>query len=340
MRAIGAPIEPVLERTKLPSFVFDDPEALVAHAQVSRFMKETASATGIADVGLVTGREVRIEALGLFGCLVRRTRTVGQAIEAAIRWMPAFNSAVRWRLVHDRHRARLCHTSAGDAAEKTRQASQYALMMGLSVLRLAAEPRWQPGDVVVETSTAVGFRDGELLPDTRVLFGRPDAITFPKSLLSHRIRETCTSSDVEMGEDVEAWRAWAAARDFPGSVLRVVETLSARCYPRIGATADALGMSVRGLQRRLAETGMSYGRLVAQARFASAVDLLAGTDATVLDIALDLGYSDHAHFTRAFRRWTGVAPRDYRRCHEAPLRVSRARRRGGAVGRGRGFRCS
>jgi AraC-like DNA-binding protein len=33
----------------------------------------------------------------------------------------------------------------------------------------------------------------------------------------------------------------------------------------------------------------------------------------VLDIALDLGYSDHAHFTRAFRRWTGMPPREFRR---------------------------
>ena len=48
-------------------------------------------------------------------------------------------------------------------------------------------------------------------------------------------------------------------------------------------------------------------------RLGTAVHLLASTDATVLDIALDVGYSDHAHFTRAFRRWTGVAPREFRK---------------------------
>jgi AraC-like DNA-binding protein len=326
IRAVGVPVEPVLERAHLPAFVFYDPEALIALAQVSRFMRETAAATGIADVGLVAGRALTLEALGTFGRLVCRTQTVGDALEAAIRWMPAFNSGVRWRLVRGGDRARLCQVALYGADEKTRQTSQYTLMIGLGVLRLAAA-HWQAGDVVVETSTARGFLDGRLVADTTVRFDRPDAISFPQSLLSQGIRESRTSGDVEIDQDVDAWQAWASARDFPGSVLRLVETLSAQQYPRIGLTAVALGMSVRALQRRLAEAGMSYGRLVAQARFASAVDLLAGTDASVLDIALDLGYSDHAHFTRAFRRWTGVAPRDYRRSHEPPLRVSRARRR-------------
>jgi AraC-like DNA-binding protein len=70
---------------------------------------------------------------------------------------------------------------------------------------------------------------------------------------------------------------------------------------------------VRTLQRRLADAGASYERLRERSRFGTATRLLASTDATVLEIALDVGYSDHAHFTRAFRRWTGVPPREFRR---------------------------
>ena len=104
----------------------------------------------------------------------------------------------------------------------------------------------------------------------------------------------------------------APARDFVGSIRQVVETLSCKDYPNVRMTADFVGMSVRTLQRRLAEAGASHDLLVAQARFATAASVLEETDAKILDLALDLGYSDHANFTRAFRRWMGCSPREYR----------------------------
>jgi len=83
--------------------------------------------------------------------------------------------------------------------------------------------------------------------------------------------------------------------------------------PHIILVAKSLGMSVRTLQRRLAGCGLSFKGLVQRRRLAMALRLVAQTNAKVIDIALDVGYSDHAHFTRAFRRWTGVAPLEYRR---------------------------
>jgi AraC-like DNA-binding protein len=101
--------------------------------------------------------------------------------------------------------------------------------------------------------------------------------------------------------------------DFVGSIRQAIETLSCgEDYPTLRTTAKFVGMSVRTLQRRLAQAGASHHMLVAQARFATAAAVLERTDAKILELALDLGYSDHANFTRAFRRWAGCAPRDYR----------------------------
>jgi AraC-like DNA-binding protein len=83
--------------------------------------------------------------------------------------------------------------------------------------------------------------------------------------------------------------------------------------PRIDLVADALGISVRTLQRRLADAGASFKALLDRSRLAAAIHLLRHTDARAVDIALDLGYSEQAHFNRAFRRWMGRPPREYRR---------------------------
>jgi len=52
---------------------------------------------------------------------------------------------------------------------------------------------------------------------------------------------------------------------------------------------------------------------VQNARMRHAVTMLRDSDLSITEIAIQLGYSDSAHFTRAFRRWTCVAPSKYRR---------------------------
>ena len=58
---------------------------------------------------------------------------------------------------------------------------------------------------------------------------------------------------------------------------------------------------------------MTFAHVVTRVRLDVARRMLADPGRKVIDVALELGYSDPAHFTRAFVRWTGIAPRDFRR---------------------------
>jgi AraC-like DNA-binding protein len=139
--------------------------------------------------------------------------------------------------------------------------------------------------------------------------GRPQV---PNDASARSFARLAPPAPIEAADDaVEAEPA--AARDFVASIREAIETLSCgEDYPTIRTTAEYVGMSVRTLQRRLAQAGASHHVLVAQARFATAAVVLERTDAKILELALNLGYSDHANFTRAFRRWAGCAPREYR----------------------------
>ena len=74
-----------------------------------------------------------------------------------------------------------------------------------------------------------------------------------------------------------------------------------------------MGLSARTLQRRLYAEGVTYASAVARARFAAAQQMLDDPARKVIDVALELGYSDQAHFARAFARWAGLTPREFRR---------------------------
>jgi AraC-like DNA-binding protein len=83
--------------------------------------------------------------------------------------------------------------------------------------------------------------------------------------------------------------------------------------PDIQIVAARMGTSVRTLQRRLLAAGLTYSHVLQQTRCAAAREMLKDRQQRISEVARRLGYSDPAHFTRAFRRWMGFAPRDLRR---------------------------
>lgn len=78
------------------------------------------------------------------------------------------------------------------------------------------------------------------------------------------------------------------------------------------AVAAALFMSPRTLSRRLNDEGTSFRALLDEVRQTLAEELLAHTDMTTEQVAARLGYAEAASFIRAFRRWKGCPPQEYR----------------------------
>ncbi|MBP8953867.1 MAG: AraC family transcriptional regulator [Armatimonadetes bacterium] len=77
--------------------------------------------------------------------------------------------------------------------------------------------------------------------------------------------------------------------------------------------AARLGVSPRTLRRRLKERGASYKGIVDDVRAELARSYLESSRLSVEAIAERLGFSDPTCFTRAFRRWTGMSPREFRK---------------------------
>jgi AraC-like DNA-binding protein len=74
------------------------------------------------------------------------------------------------------------------------------------------------------------------------------------------------------------------------------------------AVAAQLGLSLRTLQRRLADELISFEELLDAYRQEEAMRLLRRPEANLSAVALELGYREQSSFTRAFKRWTGQTP--------------------------------
>jgi AraC-like DNA-binding protein len=82
--------------------------------------------------------------------------------------------------------------------------------------------------------------------------------------------------------------------------------------PSAESAALHLGLSHRSLQRRLAEMGFTYQRLLDQTRHELALSYLDDATKSVTEVAFLLGFSEQSAFTRAFKRWSGTSPSGYR----------------------------
>ena len=109
-----------------------------------------------------------------------------------------------------------------------------------------------------------------------------------------------------------------AAPDALAEVREAIRQRGERGDYTAAGLARQLGVSLRVLQRTVAEHGTTVRALLSEAREAAARELLLDRRLSVEEVALLLGYSEERAFRRAFKRQTGQTPAGFRR--QAPLR--------------------
>lgn len=82
--------------------------------------------------------------------------------------------------------------------------------------------------------------------------------------------------------------------------------------PSLEGVAASLGTAPRTLQRHLRELGYSFNALADEVRQGAAGLYLKQPDIAIAEVAYLLGFSDQSTFNRAFKRWKGVTPKQYR----------------------------
>jgi AraC-like DNA-binding protein len=131
------------------------------------------------------------------------------------------------------------------------------------------------------------------------------------------------SGTVGEARKLVAGRRVRAARR--SAILDMIERRSGD--PKLSAikTATALGITPRYVHLLLKETGRSFSNHLLLKRLEKAAMLLRGVsryDRRIADIALESGFTDLSHFSRAFRQRYGVTPSEMRAAtrRDAPLR--------------------
>lgn len=101
------------------------------------------------------------------------------------------------------------------------------------------------------------------------------------------------------------------------ALLRRLTPALSNGVPQAAEVARDMGMSERTLYRRLADEGLTFRDVLIQAQSSLAQELLRDSTSSIAEIAFLTGFSEQSTFSRAFKRWVGQAPAQFRQ-HAAP----------------------
>jgi AraC-like DNA-binding protein len=292
-----------------------DPASAISRAQASRLLARIASVTGDRNVLLEVGRSVTDAHFHFLGPLLMSQVTARKTLELMFGLCRTLLGGPSWSLELRGERASVGHPPWIEDPTGARLEAELDMSLAYHAARRYWGP-WVTPLLQVELSCDDG---GDAAPYRRYLgqnvrFGaKRSALSFPAELLDYvrpaadselaaRLTDYAREKYMRAGED----SSWVERVE---RVLRAADDATGLELPEV---ARRCRVSTRTLRRRLAEEHTTFSEIRARVRIERAAALLVTTDQSTSAISSLLGYADANSFRRAFQRWAGRTPAQYR----------------------------
>ncbi|WP_373509046.1 helix-turn-helix transcriptional regulator [Thiocapsa sp.] len=317
MRRIGIPVDCELARSRLPPQIEEAPDLYVSVPVAIEWIAQCGRDLAPMELGYLGAQQASrasIKPAHMSDMLAAQTGY--RRLEAFIRIACREDNCLQVSLRQEGDQTRIICDMVDLGRHPFICLAEWLNLQGvMSIMSDLAGPNWCPRELTFVSRYAPPDLAREAFPNTRILVGQPYAsVLIESALLARACGGTATRSDFtpvsfEQGSgpsgQVEPW-------DFLNLLRMIVQPYLNGGRPDLSLVAEIVGMSPRTLQRRLQRSGSSYSQVLQEARFDLARNLLDHPGAKVIDVAMTAGYQSPQHFTRAFRRITGLTPTRYR----------------------------
>jgi AraC-like DNA-binding protein len=315
LRSLGADPGEVLAESGLDLDLFDDPDNRIPYAARNRLLEHCAVRTGCPHFGLLVGQQGGLHSLGLVGLLVKYSPDVGAALRSLVRHMHLHVRGAVLTLAADDSMAMLAYEVYQPRATATDQVGDGAVAVMFNFMRELCGREWKP----IEAQFA--HRRPKDVGPFRKVFGAPlrfdaehYAVVFSGAWLGCPLPETDVTLRRLLQREIDTLEA-RHGNDFPEQVRSVLRTVLVTGHANADQVAKLFSMRSYTLARRLQEFGVGFQALVDETRFEIARQMLENSAMEVSAIAALLDYASASAFTRAFRRWSGTTPAQWRTIH-------------------------
>jgi AraC-like DNA-binding protein len=284
------------------------------HDNAPRFWQALEAISGDVDIGLHLGETMQPRPMDVVGYLLLASRDLGQALESFVRFQHILSGGFAARLELDGEQARLIFDLNYRGVGSLRQQMEcLALLLQKMLASINNDGSFR--------LVGLDFRHPEprRLSEHRRLFGllpkfaqAHDALIFPRAWLSRPSRSANPRLFAVLSAQAEVELAELEENQLLNRVRYWLEVNLGVQLCDLPSCAIALGYSVGGLQRALAEQQQSFRQLHDEVRRLRAQTLL-DSGLAIREVARACGFAELSPFYRAFRRWQGATPQDFRR---------------------------
>ncbi|MEM1429133.1 MAG: AraC family transcriptional regulator [Pseudomonadota bacterium] len=281
-------------------------------ASLAGLFEGAARETGDPVFGFSVGVDMQPVEYGLWARFALQAPTLGEAIARLSRYMYLHQIGGELRLTHRRDgRVALHYVHVAIADPFYRHHTDHVIPVLIRFVRAFLGPNWTPDAVEVPYANQGHASVQEAVTGAPWLFQRRRAaLVMPSAALQHRRAPTPTADGAAAvtSFDVVNARATEDCHDVSAQLSAILALRLLDRLTDIDGAAQMMGVSRRTLQRRLDAEGASYSDRLDAVRLGRARALIEETTLPLTAIAFDVGYSDPAHLTRAFRRYFGCPP--------------------------------
>lgn len=317
-RARGVDFDRLLQQQGIDPVWLAQPDNRMPYRKLVELLDAAAVASGDDCIGLHLGTVQSLQCAGILGYAAQASPDLRTLLALAGRYFKLHQEGATLQLQLDGKVATASYDVSDREVILHRQDSELTLGLGVAQIRLLSGlANWAP--------LSVHF----IHPEPRLSSGRElrrffgCAVHFEDTFDGMRFQEAFLDTPIRTADPglLRILKGYAEDRlalegEMPsliGSARRLVAAGLASGRFSIEDVAQALAMTPRMLQRRLADERMNFSNLVDDTRRDMAVQYLRDRRLSLTDAAFLVGYSDLTAFYRAFRRWFNQTPLAYQR---------------------------
>ncbi len=311
MQNAGIDSAEVLRRIGLSQQQLDQKDLRTPHSAQKLFWNAVEEVSGDPDVGLHLGEHTPVFRGQVLEYLFLSSPNFGEGLKRALNYQRLLSDAVEASLEQDETGMYLANISPG---APMRHLVECVMLGVIKFFQYVTEGAFRPLRLELVHEQGPNPEEYSRLFECPVEFGCPEnRLYFSPEVMSiessHAEPELLRLHEQLASEHV----AKLEKQDFIAQVNRLIGELLESGHANLETVAERLGIKPRTLRTRLAEVDTNFNQLLADYRCNLAKRLLAKTDESIDEIVYLTGFSEPSTFYRAFKRWVGVTPVEYRK---------------------------